>query len=405
LSSRDHLISSLTLDSDNTSQIISVLNLDSIMEKHPTGGVAGVQAPSENQRPIPKIALDTSMLTNKAPAVVCKEAPSPTCQQSFSNAPPTDTNSKPSTSTKYWCNSSTQPMEKSSNSSTSTYYSRPFEDPKDERRVSIEKLQLGPLTEESVNILVESDGIIRNFLVHTELLCHFSPYFRSFFGKREPKVFTAEVQTSKYTNELDFESHDEDKIKDEGRVAIAIKVNIPTAKVQQGFRLPDALGDVKHAVFATFVDWLYLGPGKFEPKDANKANQLLIPLWVLAGRLGISSCQNDCIAAIEDNRKRNRTIATSMIGWVYSNTREYRKNNCGLKNLLVDQCALALDEKWFLEGIQQPGFAEQFPTECLFDIIARMKFLLRDSGLGEGSLAISPRSRRYWIEDGEGNAV
>jgi hypothetical protein len=94
-----------------------------------------------------------------------------------------------------------------------------------------------------------------------------------------------------------------------------------------------------------------------------------------------------------------------MIGWVYSNTREYGKNNCGLKNLLVDQCALALDEKWLLEGMQQTGFAEQFPTECLFDIIARMRFLLRDSGLGEGSLAISPRSRRYWIEDGEGNTI
>jgi hypothetical protein len=127
-------------------------------------------------------------------------------------------------------------------------------------------------------------------------------------------------------------------------------------------------------------------------------------LWVLAGRLGIPSCQNDCIIAIEDNRKRNRTIATSMLGWIYNNTRDYLRNRCGLKNLLIDQCALTLDENWLVEGMEQHGFAEQFPYESLVDIIARMRLLLRDAGLGEGSLIISPTSRRYWV-DGEGNTV
>jgi hypothetical protein len=359
----------------------------------------------ENQRPSQTIALDTPMLANKPPEIRCGEDPSPTCPMNFSNHSSIYTTSNSSASTSCSQNSSTQLTDKSSKILTPAYYSRPFEDPNDLRRASIKYLQLGPLIENSVNILVESDGIIGNFLVHTNLLCYFSPYFGSFFGKGEPKVFDAEVQPCNYTHELDFESNEEGKPQRDGKVAVAIKVNIPTSKVQQGFRLSDTLGDVKQSVFALFVDWLYLGPGKFEPKDVNMANELLIRLWVLAGRLGIPSCQNDCIAAIEDNRKRNLTIGTRMIGWVYNNTREYGKNKCGLKNLLIDQCALAWDKTWFLAGMQQSGSAEQFPTESLFDIIARMKFLLQASGFEECSWVISPRSRRYWIETGEGNTI
>jgi hypothetical protein len=53
--------------------------------------------------------------------------------------------------------------------------------------------------------------------------------------------------------------------------------------------------------------------------------------------------------------------------------------------------------------MKQRGFAEQFPIECLVDIIARMRVLLKEAGLGI-SLIISPTSRRYWV-DGGGNVI
>ena len=361
------------------------------MDKHPLQEPAGVLTSYENQRPISKV--DTLMMGKKMLEVAINEVTSPATEGFSSPA-----------SEKGFSIMITPPADSTASGAT-TYFSLPFEDAQDVRRSSVEQLHLGPLAEEGVNILVESDGIIRSFQVHGELLCHFSPYFRSIFGKRETKTFTRQVESFKYTNELDFGSHANLRAKEHGSVALNIKVNIPVVKSPQGFRLPEALGHVKHDVFATFMDWLYLGRGKFEPKDVTVANQLLIQLWVLAGRLGIPSCQNDCIAAIEQNRKRNRTISTSMLGWIYNNTREYGKTQCGLKNLLIDQCALALDEKWLLEGMEQRGFVEQFPMECLFDIIARMRVLLRNAGLGEGSLVISPTSRRYWIDDGNSEAA
>lgn len=352
------------------------------MEHHNAKSFADVLASRENQRPVLQVDAGNPMLAKEIPSTLCLELPSLITEQNPS--PPNYT-----------------PQTEQSLSSHSLLSSQ---DIRDARRASIEHLNLGPLAEEGLNILVESDGIIRSFLVHSQLLCHFSPYFRTVFGERMPKVFTTEVKAFNYNNELDFDRNEKGISLEEGSVELAIKVNLPTARTQQAFRLPELFGDVKHAVFATFIDWLYLGHGKFEPKDESMADQTLIMLWVLAGRFGIPSCQNDCIVAIEGYRKRNRTIATSMLGWVYSNTRDYPMGQCGLKNLLIDQCALTLDEKWLVEGMEQRGFAEQFPTECLVDIIARMRGLLRNAGLGEGSLIISPTSSRYWV-DGDGSAV
>jgi hypothetical protein len=401
--SPDHLISPLALDSDNRSQIIPVLSLDSVLDKHSIHQMSGMLTSNENQRPITKVAMDTLLMAKKALEAVCEEVPRVTVKEFLSS---TMEEISPPASEEGFSIMITPPTDDSTPRSTTTDFSLPFEATKDTRQASIEDLRLGPLAEEGVNILVEQDGVVRSFLVHTELLCHFSPYFRTFFGKREAKVFTKEVESFKYTDELDFDGNTaEYRGKEEGSVALDIKVNIPVARSQNNFRLPDALGDIKHAAFAAFIEWLYLGPAMFGAKEVTVANQLLIRLWVLAGRVGIPSCQNDCIAAIEVNRKLNRTINTSMLWWVYNNTREYGKTQCGLKNLLIDQCALALDEKWLLEGIEQPGFVEQFPLECLFDIIARMRVLLRESSIGEGSPAISPTSRRYWIDDGKSQTV
>jgi hypothetical protein len=407
----EHLISPLAMEKEIHPQLIHVLDINSTMERRVTRGMAGVLASCENQRPIQKTSIVASALIGNIPAALCLDSPSSSIERSLS----------PFTQA---ANSTTPPTDDDSpNSSITTYLSFPSEDSNNMdsrresvehphvgqdvslRRASIDHLHLGPLAEEGVNIHVESDGIIRSFLVHTELLCHFSPYFRTFLGRREQKVFTKEVKTQNYKNELDFGSPAYEKAKEDGSIMLDIKVKFPTVGAQYDFRLDKAIGEFGHNVFATFIDWLYLGPGKFEPKDVTEANKLLIQLWVLAGRLGIPSCQNDCIVALEENRKRSRTVATSMLEWIYKNTRDYGKTQCGLKNLLIDQCALTLDENWFLQGMHQPGFSERFPTECLFDIIARMRVLLRESGLGEGSLVIAPASRRYLVDGGESKAA
>lgn len=407
----EHLISPLAMDNEINHQVAHVLNADSIMDKRVICGMAGVLASYENQRPIRKTSMGASALVGNLPADLCLESPSssierslsPVSQVANSTTPPTDGDSPNSSITTYH---SFSPEASNNMDSRRESVDHPHVGQGVSlRRASIDHLHLGPLAEEGVNILVESDGIIRSFLVHTELLCHFSPYFQTFLGKREPKVFTTEVKTQNYKNELDFGSPASEKAEVEGSIKLDIKVKIPSAGAQHDFRLDNAIGAFGHSVFATFIDWLYLGPGKFEPNDIMEANKLLIQLWVLAGRLGVPSCQNDCIIALEENRKRSRTVATSMLEWIYNNTRDYGRTQCGLKNLLIDQCALTLDENWFLQGMHQPGFSERFPTESLFDIIARMRFLLRESGLGEGSLVISPTSYRYMIDDGERKAA
>jgi hypothetical protein len=380
------------------------LNLDSIREKPLPNGETCMLISCENQPPVPRIVVDTALVVDNGLAAACEGNSTPNSDQDISRTPITTISASSSTSAYYNCSSPNQMIEDNLKSTAAAHYYVPA-NPNTLRQASIDNLRLGPRTEEGVSILVESNGIVRCFLVHTELLCHFSPFFRSIFAKRTPRVFTKEVKSLSYTNELDFDKTEEENVEEEGILEVQIKVNMPTARANNGFRLPSALGDVNHVEFAAFIEWLYLGPDKLEKMEDPIAAQLLIRLWVLAGRLGVPSCQNDCIAAIENIRKRSRTISTSMIGWVYRNTRDYGKNQCGLKNMLVDQCALALDETSLLGEMQEPSFTEHFPMEYLFDIIARMRVLLRDSSLGTGSLIIDPRSRRYQNDAREGNTV
>jgi len=375
------------------------LEMDQIRDKPLLSGEADLLTSRENQFPLPKIVVDTSMVVNNDPTTACIGNTTPDSNFNLSHTPLTTTAANSSTSVYYTCSSPVQTAQGTANTSAGTYHYISG-NAKDLRRVSLDKLRLGPLLEEGVSILVESDGIARSFLVHTKLLCHFSPFFHSIFAKKEPRVFTKDIKSLNYNNELDFDRSADEQVKEEDRIEVKIKVNMPTTTAYHSFRLPNTLGDVKHVEFAAFIDWLYLGYEKLEQMDDQR---VLIRLWVLAGRLGIPSCQNDCISAIEHNRKRSRTISTSMIGWVYANTANYGKNKCGLRNMLIDQCALALDERSLLFEMQEPGFTEYFPKECFLDMVARLRVLLKESSLGAGSMTIDPRSRRYRNATEEGN--
>ena len=282
---------------------------------------------------------------------------------------------------------------------------RPPQDPKEQRRHSIESLKLAPIPDDDIRIKVESDGIQQQFTLHRQLLCLFSPYFRKFFEERKTISKSTIVPAFTYVNELDFEQRGEyvqATEKELGEVTLNIKVNLPTPTVYHDFNLPKDLGEVKRAVFASFIVWLYRAfPGEeFPPPDVTMETATLIKLWVLAGRLGVPSCQNDCIVAIERRRQKTNVIETAMIRWAYENTRDYPRGTCGLRNLLVDQCAWVLDEGWLLDAVEGRANSDQFPRECLVDIVARLRVLIRLGINGPEPLAdIGQKKSRYWANE------
>lgn len=179
---------------------------------------------------------------------------------------------------------------------------------------------------------------------------------------------------------------------------------------------------VKGKVIGAFVNWLYLGEfGKVVDCDDLFASEngqngmgkmvevdacTLIELWVLAGRLGAKTCQNDCIVGIEKLRKKNNTsefyilnllsflpwmhllmsslfsfvVETGMLKWTYMNTMDYNlaSSQCPLRNLLIDQCAWLLDEKWLMSRGNGLGNEQVFPRDALVDRTCPFKSRLLD---------------------------
>ena len=164
----------------------------------------------------------------------------------------------------------------------------------------------------------------------------------------------------------------------------------------------EELGDVPRTVFAAFVNWLYHGYpgfGLFHPLSDHVSFDAvtLIQLWVFAGRIGVLECQNHCIEGIEWWRMTSNIIQTSMLAWIYENTEEYHNEDCGLRSLLIDQCAWKLDGKWLLsdrDGVQNE---EQFPREALVDLVSRMRVILNED-VRPPFLYSETRKNSYWIQ-------
>jgi hypothetical protein len=69
--------------------------------------------------------------------------------------------------------------------------------------------------------------------------------------------------------------------------------------------------------------------------------------------------------------KQNKAIETSMLQFVYDNTKHYSRGMCPLRNLFVDQCAWGLDAGWIL------SHEDIFPKECLVDIVAKLRNIVK----------------------------
>lgn len=164
----------------------------------------------------------------------------------------------------------------------------------------------------------------------------------------------------------------------------------------------EELGDVTRGVFAAFVNWLYHGYpglGLFHHLDdhASFDAATLIQLWVFAGRIGVPECQNHCIEGIEWWRMTSNIIQTSMLGWVYEKTKEYDKEECGLRSLLIDQCSWKLDGKWLLGEVEGTKNEEQFPRQALVDLVSRMRVVLNEQ-VRPPFFHSELRKEAYWIE-------
>lgn len=167
----------------------------------------------------------------------------------------------------------------------------------------------------------------------------------------------------------------------------------------------EELGEVRRTVFAAFVNWLYhgyLGFGLHHPLDKLDHeffdDATLIQLWVFAGRIGVPECQNDCIEGIEWWRTMTNIIQTSMLNWVYENTEEYfQEGECGLRALLIDQCAWKLDGNWLLAELDGKKNEEQFPRQALVDLVSRMRVVLNERVLPPFAYS-QLRRGTYWIQ-------
>lgn len=212
-------------------------------------------------------------------------------------------------------------------------------------------------------------------MVHRDLLCHYSTYFRSVLSFQRP--IYKKVPNS--------------------NIEICIRLPPPSPY----FHLPRE-HQIEEQVLDVFMSWLYHGFSLFNSGVVSA--EILIQLWVFAARIGCANCQNDCIEGIEQCRVRDGIIQTTWISWIYRHT----LGHCGLRRLLVDQCAWNLSTEYFL------WHPLVFPPQFLLDVLVATRRCLMgaaptaDHGAWE-ALGGPPfggnRARRttYWVcDDTEG---
>ena len=268
----------------------------------------------------------------------------------------------------------------------------------DQREESFQKLELAPQgsAHDGVNVVVTSDSKPLNFTIHRQLLCHFSPVFAALLDNHthnhnHPIVKTLRIKARSYSNELDWDDDDEDgsvreeEEKDnddeEGEIEVEVIVKLPIPSGFPKVSLPAQAGATSKEAFGAFVEWLYCGGNGlavFPPLGSRISASTLVQLWGLAGRLGVPACQNECVVAIEMMRRQTSVIETCTIEWVYENTKEYARGECGLRNLLVDQCAWVLDDEVTYAFLLSPllifavsGFPENIPSSQLLPLYRR----------------------------------
>lgn len=273
------------------------------------------------------------------------------------------------------------------------------------------ELSLGPVTDAQSTIkLVYRDGDMDViFTVHSELLCYYSPFFNAMLDgggvTTKARVHSKMLRREwRWEHEGDVETMEGNGYGDaEGKVQINVRVKFPGDGVRHIVLYKEEVGDVGPRAVAAFVDWLYNGFAGFTfDKFAHMkySSTELTKLWVFAGKIGVSACQNHCIEGIELLRYQTNTINTGILGWVYENTKGMQFGE-KLRTLLIDHCSWKLDGMWILAG----GFGSEneVPREAVIHILGRVMVLVQSKANVMVDLPpftrVEWRKRFYWIED------
>jgi hypothetical protein len=303
---------------------------------------------------------------------------------------------------------------------------------REDRRSSVINLTLAPLTcpKSTIHVIFEDNGKIQKFPIHRDLLCFYSPYFRRILSGS--KVVKAKILQKNHRREWRWE--DKESVQEvmeiggsadsEEKMDVDVVIKLPNVvrEVQSNTKEnkgvdpemkfsdivrelkldTEDLGDVTRTVFAAFVNWLYhdyQGFGLYHPLDDHPSFDAvtLIQLWVFAGRIGVPECQNHCIEGIEWWRMTSNIIQTSMLFWVWENTEEYDEEECGLRSLLIDQCAWKLDGKWLRSNVDGIKNEKQFPRQAFVELVSRMRVMLNER-IRPPFVHSELRKEAYWIQ-------
>lgn len=136
---------------------------------------------------------------------------------------------------------------------------------KDETRDSAHPLKLLPIIcpQSTVNILIESGGEYQTFTLHRDLLCHYSPYFRSIFSdekseiKKRVKIKSKMLRREwRWENAKDIPSMEGNGFGDQdGKIEIDVTIRLPPSEVRITRLNKMEVGEVTCMVFAAFLDW------------------------------------------------------------------------------------------------------------------------------------------------------
>ncbi|RDW88621.1 hypothetical protein BP6252_00653 [Coleophoma cylindrospora] len=232
---------------------------------------------------------------------------------------------------------------------------------------------LAPMTDprNTVHIILNQ----KVYMVHRDILCHYSIYFQNVLPDQRPIYKKLPNSNTKICIRLPLQS--------------------------QHFYLPPEL-QTSEQVLDLFMAWLYHGARFFTNRTVMAQN--FIQLWVFASRIKCAKCQNDCIEAIERCRLRDGIIQTTWVSWIYQHTH----SSCGLRRLLVDQCAWNLSTDYLLEN------PLVFPPQFLLDVLVATRRGLSGAVLSadhnvsaaSGSSLTNgtyERLARYWVGDVTGD--
>lgn len=219
---------------------------------------------------------------------------------------------------------------------------------------------------------------MKEFVIHKEFACHYSPVFKAAFNSgfiedqtqtyqladTNPQVFQLLVQ---WLYSQTFELVTKDELAESRGSGDGEDENESTEDDTKGDELEDSQDD----------------PDPKEDSSTLSPDMQLVQLWILADKLGLGRLQNQVVDNIEEEEYRTNFVPTWCAKYIYENTVDGNP----LRRLLVHQCFWHLDHKFFAE------FPEQFPKELLLDYATyRGKYL-------DMSLDAKPAARKRLMSD------